>query len=87
MILMLKCSGSVPRDCVLGIFPQSPVGYPLAPSEVPDQNSWVSRLSLKGLLCFPSSQGLTWLEGLMAGGLERDVALLATRSNKPSTLR
>ena len=78
----------VPPDCVLGISPQSPVGSLLAPSGVPDQNSLGQSPEPQGAPVFPFQPRIdTWVEGLMACGLERDVALLATQSNKPSSQR
>ena len=73
---------------VWGLVPKSPLGSPLVPLGVPDQefSGQVPR-TLFGPLVSLQSRVDTWVEGLRARGLDRDVALLATKSNKPRTKR
>ena len=61
---------------------------PLRLLTVPDQDfsSQFPDPSLVPMFPFQSYVN-TWAEGLVAKGFDRDVAFLATKSNKPSTRR
>ena len=78
----------MPSDCDLGLNPQSPLGSPHVPLGVPvqDFSGQFPEPNLDPLFPFQSRVD-TWVEGLRSRELDRDVALLATQSNKPSTLR
>ena len=67
---------------------QKPAGPSCVPPGVPNQDfsGQFPEPSLVPLFPFQSRVD-TWTEGLVARGFDRDVAVLATKSNKPSTRR
>ena len=81
-------SGVPPALDFEGIFPQNFLGSTQTSLGVPDRDfsGQFPEPSLVPLFPFQSRVN-TWTEGLIARGLDRDVALLATKSNKPSTQR